>query len=317
MTYICAQLLQSSCMPLSNIPASFIIPVPVREIVNFIKIHFSKTNNGLMQVLIVHTLVFVGRLLCKAACVLLGYSVLYHIVYARLVLPTTWAAFVHQPWSLLTYFWLHEGFFITLRNLVILYGLGQIVTSRSSGKHFVWLYFLGNVIGGGLLLCCCSYNVLFSLASPYVVDNMGGLYAAVVSAAILAPDYAIYLLFIQAIPLRYFVGLLLLYTLYELSGADPAAGVVQLGGAFVGYLYTSYIMQRSFGRWFNNIRNPFARQEPVLKVVRRAASQETTGVEEVAYVDQSAIDAILDKIAATGYESLTQAEKQRLFEAGR
>jgi hypothetical protein len=34
-------------------------------------------------------------------------------------------------------------------------------------------------------------------------------------------------------------------------------------------------------------------------------------------VDQKKIDAILDKIASSGYESLTKAEKEYLFRAGK
>jgi hypothetical protein len=34
-------------------------------------------------------------------------------------------------------------------------------------------------------------------------------------------------------------------------------------------------------------------------------------------VDQKKIDAILDKIASSGYESLTKSEKEYLFRAGK
>ncbi|MEL6539318.1 MAG: rhomboid family intramembrane serine protease [Bacteroidota bacterium] len=285
--------------------------------IDFIKTHFKKPNNDLIQIIITHALVFVGLLFFKAACVLSGYSAFYYTLYDRLVLPTSWSNFVNQPWSLLTYFWLREGFFANIWSLVVLYSFGQLVAIRWSTKHSVRIYLLGNIIGGGLLLLLCNYSTFFSSNSPYLIGNTGGIYAVMAATAVPMPSYFGYLFTPEIVPIRYLVAFLLLYAVYELSGANPASGIVQLGGAIVGYLYVRCVMQRHFKRATPDASRPAARRKPTRKTIHKLAKQDIVDAEDATHVDQKTIDAILDKVADFGYGSLTKPERQQLFKAGK
>ena len=138
-----------------------------------------------------------------------------------------------------------------------------------------------------------------------------------VAATIVSPNFSFRIFFLGPIQLKYIVWFLLLLSFLDLSGAYPAESIANLGGALVGYLYA---------KKFNNY--PVLR--PLLKCLKSAfqkkklkVSHKNTSLlkhqekKKNNLIDQTAIDQILDKIAASGYESLTPDEKHQLFHAGK
>jgi hypothetical protein len=83
-------------------------------------------------------------------------------VLQYLELPAWTLQFVKQPWSLLTYMFMHAGILHLLFNMLWLYWFGQMFLSLFSAKHFRGLYLLGGICGG--LLYMIAYNVF-----PYFI----------------------------------------------------------------------------------------------------------------------------------------------------
>ena len=65
-----------------------------------------------------------------------------------LELPSAPMQFVVQPWSLVTYMFLHAGLMHILWNMLALYWFGKLFLSFFSTRHFIGLYFLGGIAGG-------------------------------------------------------------------------------------------------------------------------------------------------------------------------
>ena len=86
-------------------------------------------------------------------------------VLQYLELPAWTLQFVKQPWSLLTYMFMHAGILHLLFNMLWLYWFGQMFLSLFSAKHFRGLYLLGGICGG--LLYMIAYNVF-----PYFSDSL-------------------------------------------------------------------------------------------------------------------------------------------------
>lgn len=63
-----------------------------------------------------------------------------------LELPAWTLQFVKQPWSLLTYMFMHAGILHLLFNMLWLYWFGQMFLSLFSAKHFRGLYLLGGIL---------------------------------------------------------------------------------------------------------------------------------------------------------------------------
>ena len=71
-------------------------------------------------------------------------------------LPAYIDVFIRQPWSLLTYMFMHTGVLHLLFNMLCLYWFGNLFLQFFSVKHLRGLYVVGGICGG--LLYIISYN---------------------------------------------------------------------------------------------------------------------------------------------------------------
>jgi hypothetical protein len=110
------------------------------------------------------------------------------------------------------------------------------------------------------------------------------------------------------------------------SGGDNIGGrVAHLGGAFLGYVYARQVVQgRDIGIGFSNfidgLANTFKTKEkkaPLKTVYKKRKSTTSSKADFGKDAHQRKIDGILDKISKSGYESLSKAEKDFLFKAGK
>ena len=110
-------------------------------------------------------------------------------------------------------------------------------------------------------------------------------------------------------------------------GARHRPGMV-LGGAAIGYLYVTLLNKGSdIGKWIIStldfFKSFFVKQAKMTvssnKKSRTSKSSRKTTVsnKKPSSVNQDEIDAILDKISQSGYESLSTEEKQKLFNASK
>ncbi len=265
-----------------------------------------------MQVLLLNALSFFALLLLKIVLVVAGYEAAYTALCQSLALPASWSAYLQQPWALLTHFWVHVSFFDTLWGLLLLHTLGQVVVHRLGSRHFVALYLLGGLAGGLLFLLLYNLAPYFQGTTVSLLGFSGSLYAVMVAAAMLAPQFSFSLFLLGPLRLKYIVGFLVLLALASLLGAEPAASIAHLGGALLGYVYVQWC---EGDVWWRRYWARFRRPRKDLKVTYRNT---VSWVEKKhkAPVEEANLDHILDKVAASGYESLTSAEKQQLFNAG-
>jgi hypothetical protein len=96
--------------------------------------------------------------------------------------------------------------------------------------------------------------------------------------------------------------------------SNAGGNIAHLGGAAMGYLYIVALrngtdMGKPISQFNNWIEGLFAKKSK-LKV-----SYRNNNIEKNVSPNQTEIDAILDKINRSGYESLSKEEKQKLFKA--
>lgn len=286
----------------------------VAELRYFLKTHFQRPDNGLMQLILLNGLVFVGLLLVKTGLVLADYEGLYQVLFRYLTLPAAWEAFLQQPWSLFTYFWVHDAFFDVVWHLLFLYSFGQLFLHSRSSRSLMILYILGGLGGGVCFLLL--YNLAPGFQSIYarLVGSAASLYAVMTGAATLLPHFYFQLLLVGRIKVKYVVGALLLLSCFELSQRQTV-GIVNLSGSLIGYLYVRWLpqfekLQKFLFRFSEGVR----KNKPLQVTYRKNKS--TVDTKDIKTENQTVIDQILDKVAESGYESLTKEEKRQLFEAG-
>lgn len=243
---------------------------------------------------------------------------------AWLVLPEEFSEIITQPWAFITYAFLHFGFFHILFNMLWLYVFGKIILNLFSEKRLFTVYILGAIAGG--VLFALSYNLfpVFANKWGYLIGASGAVTALMVFIATATPNTEVRL-FVWNIKLWHIAVALILLDLVRLSTSSNAGGLLaHVGGAIFGYVYARQLATgNDIGKWFENVVDWFiglfkTRKQKPFKRVHRSSNTPTASK---GTTDKSAhqrkVDLILDKIGKSGYDSLTKAEKDFLFKAGK
>jgi membrane associated rhomboid family serine protease len=169
-------------------------------------------------------------------------------------------------WQLLTYQFMHAGFFHIFFNSWAIYVFGHAVEEALGKRRMLFLYFLSGVAGGGL-------QMLGAWLLPSLMDDMpvvgasAGAFGLVAAFAALFPNEILYALLFFVIPIKLRASTLLWISVIialvgiifpYISSVVPAwSGVrlffenighaAHLGGIIAGYVIARQIARRS--RW--------------------------------------------------------------------
>jgi len=171
-------------------------------------------------------------------------------------------------WQMLTYGFLHAGFFHVFFNMLMLWMFGSMLESYFGSRKF-WEFFLFGVFGAAVSTVVLAYTVgsIIHLGpnGPLTVGASGGIYAILMAAAMLFGNQEVFLFpFPFAMKLKYLVGILGIIALVGALGATGnTANVAHLGGLLFGYLYVRFVPRRGltyvFSESYFGVRNYYHR----------------------------------------------------------
>lgn len=247
-------------------------------------------------------------------------------VFEWFQLPASLPRVVLQPWSILTYMFMHAGVLHILFNMLWLYWFGMLFLQFFSSKHLRGLYVLGGICGG--LLYIAAYN-LFPYFRP-VIDGsfMLGASASVLSVvtatAYREPNYPIRLLLFGEIRLKYLALVVVGMDLLFITSGNAGGHIAHLGGALAG-LWFAAGLTKGVDRtsWINRLFDAFVSlfdhkaRRPKMKVHYGSKRQSDYDYNARKKAQSEEIDRILDKVKQSGYENLTTEEKKTLFDASK
>ena len=294
---------------------------------NFIsdlKHNFQRGNIGL-QLIYINVGIFVVITLVSVFLMLFNWNVTSWLLY--LELPASMSQFLVQPWSLLTYMFLHANALHLLFNMLWLYWFGQMFMSFFSARHFRGLYLLGGLLGG--LLYMLAYNV-FPYFTPYINESYllgasASVLAVVVATAVREPEYQVNFMFIGAVRLKYVALIMVVTDLLFITSSNGGGHIAHLGGALAGWWFTTNLQKgKDITSWINHIFDWFqggfkssgSVKKPKMKV-NRGGKADDYDYNARKKQQSEEIDRILDKLKQSGYASLTTEEKKRLFDASK
>jgi membrane associated rhomboid family serine protease len=294
---------------------------------------WNRPNNALIQIIIINLVIFVTLIILKVFLVLGGGESIYRAIITKLMLPADIGKFAIQPWTLFTYFFTHEGFFHILFNMLFLYWFGKIISEFLGSNKVISLYILGGIFGG--LFYILMYNLIpfyhERITGSLMLGASAGVYAIVVGAAAFMPNYTFFLLFLGPVKIKYIALFYVILSFSQTIGSNAGGELAHLAGAGLGFLYITQLRKgNDMGTWVIDVLNFFKSffvRSPKIKVTHRSGQQTSTyqsgsksrssSSRTVSVSEQDEIDAILDKISQSGYESLTKEEKQKLFNASK
>ncbi|TPE43666.1 rhomboid family protein [Pontibacter mangrovi] len=296
------------------------------SITNDIKNAFRQPNNTLKQLILINVIVFVVLIVTRTILVLTNSSGIYSAMVRFLALNSDPVLFITRPWTLVTYFFTHEGFLHIIFNMLNLYWFGQLLREYLGDRKLLSLYVLGGIAGGVLYML--SYNFIPYFAShaaySFMIGASASVLAIVVGAATLLPNFAFNLILIGPVRIKYIAAFLVLLSISGAVGDNAGGNIAHLGGAFIGWLFIKQLQRGTdMGRPVLAVIDFFSglfKRKPKLRVTHtrftggRARPNGSRSSGPVT-PDQHEIDRILDKISSSGYESLSKEEKQKLFQA--
>ena len=260
-------------------------------------------------------------------------------------------------YQLLTYMFVHGGLTHIFFNMFALWMFGRVMENVWGPQKFLFYYIicgigagltqelaqLGSYYAEGLY-AYQQVNTGTAIISTGEFLNLwntvgasGAVYGILLAFGMTFPNERIFIFPIPVpVKAKYFV---IGYAALELfltvsSSMDGVAHVAHLGGMLFGLLLILYwrrhpgsdarFSQNRGQEFFNRMKRNFeARQrpkqphQPETPTGRTATRQDDMNYNARKQQRQAEVDAILDKIRQSGYDSLTKEEKKRLFEASR
>lgn len=240
-----------------------------------------------------------------------------------LAAPSDIGGLLKKPWTILTYMFLHEGFWHLLWNMVILYFGGRIFYDLLGTRRFVNTYIIGGLFG--LFLFVFFYNVFpvfeNQLGAP-ILGASASIMAVFVGIAAYTPNYTVFLPLIGGVRLKYIAIFYVAFDLISIrSGVNAGGHIAHLGGALWGFVWARQLKSGTdISTWLDYVIavfKSFIPQKNKMKVVHKksgGSSKPRTASEKS---EEAVIDDILDKISKSGYDSLSAKEKEILFKASK
>lgn len=290
----------------------------MNSILKNLKQSFQK-GDTLIKLIYVNVAVFI--VLKLVSLVYLLFKIDFYAPVDYLALPAYLTSLLHHFWTPVTYMFVHEGFMHILFNMIALFWFGKLFLIYFSDKQLLALYLFGGLLGA--LAYIGGYNLIpyynDQIYNSVVIGASGSIMAIIVATAFRAPNSEIQLMFLGRIKLMYIAIAFILLSMFGTGGSNAGGEIVHLGGAFAGYLFVSLQNKgKDITPFFNKIIDFLVtlfrpRKKKFKTTVYNSAKMSDEDFNRRKAHTEEEINKILDKIKTSGYESLTQEEKQTLF----
>lgn len=236
--------------------------------------------------------------------------------------PLVFNKFIQTPWSLITNIFMHGDVLHIFWTMITLYWFGKILSEYTSEKKIIPLYILGGISGS--LITMLLVNIIPELhpyKTEYLIGASASVTAIIIAGATLVPNVKINIILIGPVKLIYVALFVIFIDILNISFQAYVVGnISHLGGALMGYVF---IAQYKKGRdlstginrfldWMSGLFKPSSKSKMEVAYKRGVSDEEYNYNKKT---EQEHIDAILDKISKSGYESLSKTEKDILFKA--
>lgn len=227
-----------------------------------------------------------------------------------------------KPWTLLTYAFFHYGFLHLFFNMMVLNFTSRLFLTFFTQKQYFGLYVLSAIFAS----FCFVLSFYFLNKNSSMVGASAAIMALLVATTTYQPLMEIRLLLIGNVKLWHITAVLLILDLLQIQIENTGGHIAHLSGAFFGYIYIRLLQNGTdLSRIVNSVIDFFtsllsSNKSTRFKKVHVNPKKATVNRQSTIVTKdktQQQIDEILDKISKSGYDSLTNEEKQFLFRAGK
>jgi len=231
---------------------------------------------------------------------------------------------LYKPWSIITYAFLHQGLLHIFFNMLILFYFGNYFLIYFTPKRLLNFYFLGAIAGALVYLLSYNFFPVFSgVGRSYLLGASASVMAILVGIATKVPNLGVRLFLIGTVKLWQIAAVFIVLDLVRMPMGNAGGHLAHLGGALLGYVYVKQLDKgNDIGAWWESLSDWFvglfssSKKKPFRTVHRNTTARKATPNKPDKGEKQKKIDAILDKISKSGYDSLSKEEKDFLFKSG-
>ena len=272
------------------------------------------------KLIFVNVGIFVLMQLFFLSCWIAQSSSIYAMIENKLELPASLHTLATQPWTLVTYMFMHADVFHILFNMLFLYWFGSIFVLYLGDNKILPLYLLGGITGGGLYIAL--YNLLPVLApsvdSAFLLGASASIMAIVFGAATLNPDHEIRLIFLGNVKIKYIALGYFIIDLISIPYGNTGGYIAHIGGAICGMLFVKGLRSgidasKPMARFADVVTGQF---KPKAKMEVTHRNITTSGApflqKSSKENEEDRLNDILEKISRSGFDSLSKEEKDFL-----
>lgn len=309
-----------------------------------IKAQFRK-GDAVTRLIMANVVVFVLLNLISVPLYLMkSYAGYWEFIHEWFYLPSDLSKLPFRIWTIFTYMFLHAGALHLLFNMLVLYWFGRILNDLLPNSKILPIYLWGGLVGGLAFVMAFNIFPVFD-TKPAILGASASVMAVVLAAATTNPRGQMQLLFIGRVELQYIALFLVVLDILTIPNTNPGGHIAHLGGALMGWFFIAQLrrgvdlakpVNQMIG-WFSFRRRTKIehtagragaaqpqkkRRQPKMVVYRGKGSQRSdyngseygnSFIQKYKHLTaQECVDAILDKIRRSGYDSLTEDEKSFL-----
>ncbi len=202
-------------------------------------------NNSLVALLAINLVGYVILGLIKVVYYL--ESLPLEQFYAQIFQPFTLQAnWISHPWSLLTYNWVHDGFWILFANMIWLSAFSYTLQTKGANKHIFPIYFYSGIVGAIAFIIIGANQPLMGAGVSVT--------ALVMATMALVPNHKLLSNMAGGIPL-WLVGLAyILLQGYAMLDEPIAVDIATLVGGLTGVIYILLLKKGTdLGKWMHQL----------------------------------------------------------------
>jgi membrane associated rhomboid family serine protease len=239
-----------------------------------------------------------------------------------LQMPSSPIQLLYKPWTIITYMFIHYDFLHILFNMLWLYWFGKIFLQFFTPRQLGGVYILGGIAGAALFMI--TYNIFpyfHAMASDSaLIGASASVMAIVFTISFDRKNYEISLLFIGRIKLIYLALGTFVLDLLAVTSTNAGGHIAHLGGGLFGIWFASRTKMGKdptapMNRLIDKVVNIRKRKPRMHVSYKRTETDYDYNTRK--RKKNADLDAILDKLKHSGYESLSAEEKRRLFDASK
>lgn len=282
-------------------------------------------DNAIVSLIIFNLIVFTTLF-----CLHLIYLVIYDTaaatepiyrsqVHGSLNIPANASEFIYKPWTAISYMFTHFGFWRLFSNMLWLWAFGYIFQNIAGATRVIPAYLYSGFVGA--IFFVLSYFFFGNNLAPEMSGAAAAIVGLAVAATAMSPDYRIFPMLGNGIPLWILTAIFLILDIGSISSSYNLL-VAHLAAGLMGYIFVLLLKQRKdIGAWMHTLAN---KSLEVFSPEKKYKSQQKQTLYYKASKEpfikkpnltQQKLDEILDKINNKGYDSLTDNEKEFLKKA--